>query len=95
MSVRASLGVGDVASGAAILLSWATLLTGTITPIVALLASILAAVFYIIQISESAFVKNWAERRRQARIARLTVEIASLQATVKVTETAREVMKQQ
>ena len=87
--------VGDVVSGGAIIFSWFTLVSGIVTPFFALLASCVAIAFYAIQISESEFVKNWAERRRQARIARLTIEIARLRNTVKITETTREVLKQQ
>ena len=85
--------IGDVVSGGAIIYAWLAVFSGVATPIVAMLASLVAIVFYGIQISERRFVRAWIERRRLARIANLTIAIAKLQAKSKVVETTREVLR--
>ena len=93
MSVRPPMMIGDVVSGGAIIFSWINVFTGTVTPLIALVASFVAMVFYGIQIYESDFVRNWLEIRRRNRIAKLTIEIAALEAKARVTATAREVLR--
>lgn len=85
--------IGDVVSGGAIIYTWFAVFSGITTPIIALLASVVAIAFYSIQIYESTFVINWLNARRTRRIAKLTVEIASLEAQARVTATAREVLR--
>ena len=92
---RAPIVFGDLVSGAAIVFSWVSVAAGWATPFFALLASLIAMAFYIIQIAESGYVRGWMDRRRLRRIAVLTIELAKLQAEIKVSEVAREVPRQQ
>ena len=92
---RAPTIVGDLVSVAAIGFSWVSVAAGWATPFFALLASLIAMAFYIIQIADSGYIRGWMDRRRLRRIAVLTVELAKLQAEIKVSEVAREVLRQQ
>lgn len=87
---------GDAISGSAIVASWGVIVMGYAAPagtIMATVASLAAAIFYAIQVYESKFIQGWIAGRLAARIAKLTVEIAQLQAKAKVTATVIETLQ--
>ena len=80
MNVRPPDGVADSISVVAVVASWVLIFTGYAAPVFAMLASIVAAIYYGIQIYDSNSIQRWLAARKQRRIDKLAIDAVHLAA---------------
>ena len=68
--------VGNIVSGGALITSW----VGILPTLMTITASMIALVWYLIQIYESETVRRWLANRRKRQIAYLKARVAGLEA---------------
>ena len=82
-SGRGGLFIGDLVSGGAIIFSWFGYFSGIVTPIIAGVASVIAIIFYSIQIMESPAVHRVRLAHRLSRLVRIRAQATALELSIR------------